>query len=283
MLISTMNDIPGHQVDEVFGEVFGLIVRSRNIGSTIGAGFKSLKGGELKGMTKMLVEGAGAVTLAAVLGMLPLAVASGSSLRVIREMLELCGIRDRFLAAVSSEETPRGKPAPDVFLEAARRIGVPPGSCLALEDSAAGVEAALAAGTDLQGVYLEVLSPAMASIGDRWAAGELDVATEHRASGIAHRLIGRLGPRFVRRGRTRGVVVLGTAAHERHALPLAVLGDLARSEGFEVSDLGADLIRKEPNVCLRFFRQFIKFGRADRVAHPARQCFVDRFDLQQFA
>ena len=57
MLISTMNDIPGHQVDEVFGEVFGLIVRSRNIGSTIGAGFKSLKGGELKGMTKMLVEG----------------------------------------------------------------------------------------------------------------------------------------------------------------------------------------------------------------------------------
>ena len=77
---------------------------------------------------------------------LPLAVASGSSLRVIREMLELCGIRDRFLAAVSSEETPRDKPAPDVFLEAARRIGVPPGSCLALEDSAAGVEAALAAG-----------------------------------------------------------------------------------------------------------------------------------------
>lgn len=103
------------------------------------------------------------------------------------------------------------------------------------------VEAALAAGTDLQGVYLEVLSPAMASIGDRWAAGELDVATEHRARGIVHRLIGRLGPRFVRRGRTRGVVVLGTAAHERHALPLAVLGDLARSEGFEVSDLGADL------------------------------------------
>ena len=57
MLISTMNDIPGHQVDEVLGEVFGLTVRSRNIGSQIGASLKSLRGGELKGMTKMLADG----------------------------------------------------------------------------------------------------------------------------------------------------------------------------------------------------------------------------------
>lgn len=57
MLISTMNDIPGHQVEEVMGEVFGLTVRSRNIGSQIGASLKSLRGGELKGMTKMLAEG----------------------------------------------------------------------------------------------------------------------------------------------------------------------------------------------------------------------------------
>ena len=57
MLISTMNDLPGYEVEEVFGEVFGLTVRSRNLGSQIGAGFKSLVGGELKGMTKMLAEG----------------------------------------------------------------------------------------------------------------------------------------------------------------------------------------------------------------------------------
>jgi len=57
MLISTMNDLPGHEVDEVLGEVYGLTVRSRNIGSQIGAGFKALVGGELKGMTKMLAEG----------------------------------------------------------------------------------------------------------------------------------------------------------------------------------------------------------------------------------
>jgi len=57
MLITTMNDIPGYEVEEVLGEVFGLVVRSRNIGSQMGAGLKSLVGGELKGMTKMLVEG----------------------------------------------------------------------------------------------------------------------------------------------------------------------------------------------------------------------------------
>ena len=57
MLISTMNDVPGQVVDEVLGEVFGLTVRSRNVGSQIGASFKSLVGGELKGMTKMLAEG----------------------------------------------------------------------------------------------------------------------------------------------------------------------------------------------------------------------------------
>lgn len=57
MLISTMNDLPGYEVQEVLGEVFGLTVRSRNIGSQVGASFKSLVGGELKGMTKMLGEG----------------------------------------------------------------------------------------------------------------------------------------------------------------------------------------------------------------------------------
>ena len=52
-----MNELPGYTIDEVYGEVFGLTVRSRNIGSQIGATLKSLGGGELKGMTKMLAEG----------------------------------------------------------------------------------------------------------------------------------------------------------------------------------------------------------------------------------
>ena len=56
MIVTTMNDIPGYEVDEVFGEVMGLTVRSRNVGSQIGAGLKSILGGELKGMTKALVD-----------------------------------------------------------------------------------------------------------------------------------------------------------------------------------------------------------------------------------
>jgi uncharacterized protein YbjQ (UPF0145 family) len=56
MLISTMNDIPGYEVTEVLGEVFGLTVRSRNVGSQFGAAFKSLAGGELRGMTKNLAN-----------------------------------------------------------------------------------------------------------------------------------------------------------------------------------------------------------------------------------
>jgi uncharacterized protein YbjQ (UPF0145 family) len=56
MLISTMNDVPGYRVTQVFGEVFGLTVRSRNAFSQMGAGFKSILGGELKGMTKNLQD-----------------------------------------------------------------------------------------------------------------------------------------------------------------------------------------------------------------------------------
>ena len=56
MIVSTMNDLPGYQVDEVLGEVTGLTVRSRNVGTQLGAGFKALVGGELKGLTKQLQE-----------------------------------------------------------------------------------------------------------------------------------------------------------------------------------------------------------------------------------
>jgi uncharacterized protein YbjQ (UPF0145 family) len=56
VLITTTNELPGYSIEEVFGEVFGLTVRSRNIGSQMGAGLKSMLGGELKGMTKALVD-----------------------------------------------------------------------------------------------------------------------------------------------------------------------------------------------------------------------------------
>jgi len=56
MLISTTNDLAGYEIVEVLGEVMGLTVRSRNVGSQIGAGLKSIIGGELKGMTKALID-----------------------------------------------------------------------------------------------------------------------------------------------------------------------------------------------------------------------------------
>ena len=57
MILTTMNDLPGYQIEEVLGEVFGITVRSRNIGSQVSASLKSLVGGELKGMTRMLADG----------------------------------------------------------------------------------------------------------------------------------------------------------------------------------------------------------------------------------
>lgn len=56
ILIVTMNDIPGYEVVEVYGEVFGLLARSRNIISNMGAGLKSIIGGEIGGYTKLLTD-----------------------------------------------------------------------------------------------------------------------------------------------------------------------------------------------------------------------------------
>jgi HAD superfamily hydrolase (TIGR01509 family) len=76
----------------------------------------------------------------------PLGLASSSNREVIDAVLELAGIAHLFRATVSSEEVEHGKPAPDVYLEAARRLGVDPTSCAAVEDSANGIRSARAAG-----------------------------------------------------------------------------------------------------------------------------------------
>lgn len=76
----------------------------------------------------------------------PIAVASGSLHAVIDEVLAMRNLRQYFQAVVSVQDVARGKPAPDVFLRSAELLGQPPGDCLVLEDSAAGVTAALAAG-----------------------------------------------------------------------------------------------------------------------------------------
>jgi len=103
------------------------------------------------------------------------------------------------------------------------------------------IEAAMAAGVDPPAVHTTIIGPAMRVVGDRWHAGEITVADEHRASSIVGRLVGRLGPRFVKRGRRRGAVVIGTPPGERHGLPVAMAADRLRACGYEVVDVGCDL------------------------------------------
>ncbi|HEX7164989.1 MAG TPA: HAD family phosphatase [Trebonia sp.] len=76
----------------------------------------------------------------------PLAVASSAPRSLIEAVLDTSGLRPAFAAAVSSEEVARGKPAPDVYLEATARLGVPASACAAVEDSSNGLRSAAAAG-----------------------------------------------------------------------------------------------------------------------------------------
>ena len=92
-----------------------------------------------------LIEGAVAA-VRSLSRLLPLAVASSSNRPLIDAVLETAGISSCFTATVSSEEVARGKPSPDVYVEAACRLEVEPRRCAAIEDSANGIRAARAAG-----------------------------------------------------------------------------------------------------------------------------------------
>ena len=118
------------------------------------------------------------------------------------------------------------------------------------------VEDALASGQQAAGIYLDLLVPVLRSVGDGWAEGSVSVAAEHRASAVAQRIIGRLGPRFARRGRKRGTVIIGGPAGDQHSLPGAIIADLLRGEGFDVIDLG-------PNTPAESFAETA--GGADRL------------------
>ena len=92
-------------------------------------------------------------------GKIPLAVASGGTKPVIEKVLRHLGIRELFAAVVTSEDVVKQKPAPDIFLEAARRIGVKPGFCRAYEDTDLGLEAIRSAGMQAVDVRQLIGSP----------------------------------------------------------------------------------------------------------------------------
>jgi HAD superfamily hydrolase (TIGR01509 family) len=90
----------------------------------------------------------------------PLGLASSSNRELIDLVLDLAGLARFFAATVSSEEVARGKPAPDVYLEAARRLGAAPTRCAAVEDSENGIRSAKAAGMRVLAVPNPVFPPA---------------------------------------------------------------------------------------------------------------------------
>jgi HAD superfamily hydrolase (TIGR01509 family) len=95
----------------------------------------------------------------------PLGLASSSNREVIDLVLRRAGWASRFTVTVSSEEVARGKPAPDVYLEAVRRLGVAPQSAVAFEDSSAGLRSAAAAGLAVIAVPNEGYPPDDAALG----------------------------------------------------------------------------------------------------------------------
>jgi beta-phosphoglucomutase-like phosphatase (HAD superfamily) len=94
-----------------------------------------------------------------------LALASSANRPIIDLVLERAGFQGCFAATVSSEEVARGKPAPDVYLEAARRIGVAPARCAAVEDSSNGLRSAAAAGMVVYAVPNREFPPAEDALG----------------------------------------------------------------------------------------------------------------------
>lgn len=102
------------------------------------------------------------------------------------------------------------------------------------------INEALASGASAPDVHNGVISPAMVRIGEAWAAGELTIAAEHRASSTLTRVLGRMASLFRHPGRRKCTVVLGSVAGDSHTLPTAVLADLLCDAGYEVIDMGAN-------------------------------------------
>lgn len=98
----------------------------------------------------------------------------------------------------------------------------------------------MAAGRTPATALIDLLAPALRLIGDDWARGVVTVGDEHRASVVAVRLLGRIGPRLSRPGPARGSVLLACVPGELHSLPASLLAAVLRGEGYRVVELGAD-------------------------------------------
>jgi len=125
----------------------------------------------------------------------PLGLASSSNAPVIALVLERTGLGAVIRVWLSSEEVPRGKPAPDVYLEVARRLGVDPARCVAVEDSTNGIRSAHAAGMAVVAVPMRAFPPApeALALASRTVDGIADVAPGVVADAYAIHAGGRVG------------------------------------------------------------------------------------------
>ncbi len=102
------------------------------------------------------------------------------------------------------------------------------------------VNDALASGATPSAVHAQLIAPAMCSIGERWATGQLTIAAEHRATAVVQQIVGRMSPMFRHPGRRRGTVVVGATAGDQHTLVSAMVADQLADRNFVVVDLGGN-------------------------------------------
>ena len=131
------------------------------------------------------------------------------------------------------------------------------------------VELAMASGASPTAVYLELLAPVLRDIGEQWAAKNVSVAQEHQATSAALRLMGRLGPRFTRPGRTPGTLIVASAPDDHHTIPAAMVADIVRARGFDVVNLGGatppEALAEAVAASDRLLAVGISVGRADNA------------------
>lgn len=150
-------------------------------------------------------------------------------------------VREKDLAAFERDaRTPKPAPGSRDWLRLRRLLerrslaGDVPGAWTVVKE-------ALGNGASPVDVYVDLLAPVLRSIGSRWAKGTVTVESEHRATAVALRLVGRMGPSFARRGTPlAGTVLMGGAPGDHHHLPVTMVADVLRFAHLRVIDLGAD-------------------------------------------
>lgn len=138
-LFYSLGGVPTRGVATLFANHYGLTIDVEKVFHQKEALFL-----ELQAEMRLIEAVAGFARKAA--GRTPMSVASGGPRDVVRHTLELMGLKELFPVVVTPEDVTHGKPAPDMFLLAAKKMGVPPAECLVFEDAEPGIRAAEAAG-----------------------------------------------------------------------------------------------------------------------------------------